>query len=136
MVALEGVTCYGSRELDSPFNGSSTWLYWSTLDSVFYIQRETRGLPVGGRVWKFRSFWGNLALDRLVQGILQEGYKIPFTRTPPFSGIRPTPVSGKYATMLLDKVSGLLQKQALELVPENALEGYYSTYFLVPPNFG
>ena len=62
-------------------------------------------LPIGGQVWKYQSFWENLALDRLIQGILTEGYRIPFTRAPRFSGIRPTPVSGKYATVLRDEVS-------------------------------
>ena len=93
-------------------------------------------IPVGGHVWKFRSFWGNLVLDCLVQGILQEGYKIPFTRIPRFSGIRPTPVVGKYASVLIDEVSGLLQKQAIERIPENISEGFYSTYFLVPKKTG
>ena len=93
-------------------------------------------LPVGGRVWAFRSFWANLALDRLVQGILDVGYKIPFFSRPRFAGVRSTPLVGQYASVLLEEVSALLQKHAIEPVLENRSEGFYSTYFLVPKKTG
>lgn len=92
--------------------------------------------PVGGRVWAFRSFWKNLPVDSLVAGILEVGYKIPFFKTPRFSGIRQTPLAGQFANVLLDEVSALLQKQAVEPVLENESEGFYSTYFLVPKRTG
>ena len=74
----------------------------------------------------------DLSLDGLVPGILEVGYKIPFKSLPIFQGIRQTPVARKYANVLLDKVSALLQKGAIEKILEKEREGYYSTYFLVP----
>ena len=37
---------------------------------------------------------------------------------------------------MLDEVSSLLQKEAIERVPENVSAGFYSTYFLVPKKTG
>lgn len=102
-------------------------------DDLIMLQPQ---IPVGGRVWSFRSFWGRLVKDRLVQGILDVGYRIPFAQTPRFSGIRRTPLAGKYANVLLNEVSDLLRKRAVESVPGNERSGYYSIYFLVPKRTG
>ena len=47
-----------------------------------------------------------------------------------------TPVAGKYTSVLLDEVSALLHKGAVEPVLGKEREGYYSTYFLVPKKTG
>ena len=58
----------------------------------------------------------DLSLNGLVRGILEVGYKIPFKFLPVFRGKRQTPLAGKYANVLLDKVSALLQKGAIERI--------------------
>ena len=45
-------------------------------------------------------------------------------------------MTGKYANVLLEEVSTLLWKGAIELVPGKEWDGYYSTYFLVPKMTG
>ena len=79
-------------------------------------------LPVGGRVWEFSHFWRDLPLDRLVRGILEVGYKIPFTNLPVFRVVLQTPLVGKYADVLLVEVSTVLPKDAVETVPEKERE--------------
>ena len=74
--------------------------------------------------------------DGLIRGILEVGYRIPFTKVPHFQGIRQTPLTGKYADMLLEEVSTLSRKGAIEPVPRKERDGYYSTYFLVPKKTG
>jgi hypothetical protein len=70
--------------------------------------------------------------------VLSEGYRIPFKEgPPPFKGVRHTPLVGEYAHILLDEVKALLQKNAIELVPDcQRLAGFYSTYFLIPKKTG
>ena len=50
--------------------------------------------------------------------------------------MRQTPLLDKYADVLLEEVSALLRKGAIEPVPEKERDGYYSTYFLVPKKTG
>jgi hypothetical protein len=71
-------------------------------------------IPVGG-LWTFYLFLGNLVPDHLFQGILEVGYKIPFSRMPGFSGICQILGASKYASMLLEEVSTLLQNRQLNL---------------------
>ena len=97
---------------------------------------ENPDLPVGGRLQQFAPFWDKFATDSLVRGVLQEGYRIPFTTLPRFTGVRNTPLIGQYANVLLDEVATLSLKGAIEVVSDQMSAGYYSMYFLVPKKTG
>ena len=49
-----------------------------------------------------------------MEGVLKEGYKIPFEALPQFRGIRQTPLVGEYTHVLLEEVDSLLAKGAIE----------------------
>ena len=54
-------------------------------------------LTVGGRLRHFYDYWvTNFQLEAMVEGVLKEGYKIPFEALPQFRGIRQTPLVGEY----------------------------------------
>ena len=95
-------------------------------------------IPVGGRLSLFHLAWKNFPTDQWVLRILKEGYRITFLHGPPrFNGVRSTPLVGRYTEVLLQEVQSLLDKRAVELVPEGCVhQGYYSTYFLVPKKTG
>ena len=95
-------------------------------------------LTVGGRLQHFCDFWiDHFQLEAMVEGVLKEGYKIPFQALPQFRGIRQTPLVGEYAHVLLEEVDSLLAKGAIEpVVSDQAMGGFYSTYFLVPKKTG
>ena len=94
-------------------------------------------LTVGGRLQHFCDYWvRNFQLEAMVKGVVTEGYKIPFDPLPQFRGIRHTPLSGEYGHILLEEVDALLAKGAIEPVLDQAMGGFYSTYFLVPKKTG
>lgn len=97
-------------------------------------------LPVGGRLPHFLDKWREVTSDRWVLDVVEQGLVIDFVGVPPkFNGIRETsmPSSPSMHTILMQEVESLLQKGAIQEVPEgNREEGYYSTYFLVQKKSG
>jgi hypothetical protein len=70
--------------------------------------------------------------------VLQEGHSLPFKSSPPtFRGVRDTPLQGEFAAVLVDEVTSLVSKAAVEEVPqEEAYQGWYGHYFLVKKKSG
>ncbi len=71
---------------------------------------------------------------RVGYGIIKRGYSLQFARRPPrFSGVVSTLVQSKNTHVLRSEVMTLLEKGAIERVPQSQSEsGFYSRYFLVP----
>ena len=81
-------------------------------------------LLVRGWVQAFAIFWDRFSLKSLFRGILQEGYKIPFTQWPNFTSDYPTFLVRQYSEVLLDEVTTLSQKGAIEEVQDETSEDY------------
>jgi hypothetical protein len=81
----------------------------------------------------FQEAWHRSTSNRWVLEIISQGYSLEFIRVPEFSGVRPTPLNkGPGKGVLLEEVQSLLKKQALEPVPVDQDDCFYSTFFLVP----
>jgi ribonuclease HI len=94
-------------------------------------------IPVGGRLRFFADHWDRITDDRWVLDTIRHGYKLEFQEIPNFNGIRKTVVPKEKLHFLLQEVEELLQKQAVEEVPQTEInQGFYSTLFLVPKKTG
>jgi len=97
-------------------------------------------IPVGGRIQHppFNQNWLNLIQDQWVRNIIHHGYQIEFIQTPPFNGVRETPLNkGPHQEVLIPEVQNLLEKGAIEPVPpDQENEGFYSTFFMVTKKTG
>ncbi len=74
-----------------------------------------------------------------VRRTIRSGYTLQFGRNPPrFDGVHLTVVnSASKASVLRQELSSLLQKGAIEEVPQSDIErGFFSRYFLVPKRDG
>ena len=95
-----------------------------------------RDLPVSGRVTHFLPFWEKITSDQWVLEVVTRGYRLDFEKIPPFSGLRNTFLRSGQST-LSEEVEGLLEKCAVEPVPPGQeMDGFYSTYFLIPKKDG
>lgn len=105
-----------------------------TLTDPTYALRPD--LPVGGRLTHFLPFWEKLTSDDWVLGIIRRGYRMELIKTPPFSGVRVTPLRNG-GSVLLEEMGDLRAKSAVEPVPLGQKGiGFYSTYFTVPKKDG
>ena len=96
-------------------------------------------VPVAGRLTRFLPFWRQVTSDPWVLSVVEHGYRLEFTSSPPGStGVRNTRLCGRDGeSALLDEVEGLCAKCAVKSVPPGQRgDGYYSTYFLVTKKDG
>ncbi len=95
-----------------------------TLLPLSHFLHEWERLP-GVSLWVLRT--------------IRSGYTLQFGRNPPrFDGVHLTVVnSASKASVLQQELSSLLQKRAIEEVPQSDVErGFFSRYFLVPKRDG
>ncbi len=95
-----------------------------TLLPLSHFIREWERLP-GVSLWVLRT--------------IRSGYTLQFGRNPPrFDGVHLTVVnSASKASVLQQELSSLLQKGAIEEVPQSEVKrGFFSRYFLVPKRDG
>ena len=81
-------------------------------------------LPVRGWLQKFQDNWISIHPNSWVLYIVQSGYLIPFKKLPDFQGVRSTPITHASSSVLLEEVDSLLQKDAIELVPNSPEQGF------------
>ena len=94
-------------------------------------------IPVGGRLTLFLDNWKKITSDQWVLSVIKEGYKLEFLSIPLPTGIRPTVVPVLDQELISQEIDSLLQKDCIEKVKaQNALDGFYSTFFLVPKKNG
>ncbi len=95
-----------------------------TMIPLSHFLREWERLP-GVSLWVLRT--------------IRTGYTLQFGKNPPrFNGVHLTVVnSAAKASVLQQELSSLLQKGAIEEVPQSEVErGFFSRYFLVPKRDG
>ncbi len=111
-----------SRPSQHPISGMSSLTRHS--DSSVAVLHEWERLP-GVSLWVLRT--------------IRTGYTLQFGKNPPrFDGVHLTVVnSASKASVLQQELSSLLQKRAIEEVPQSEVErGFFSRYFLVPKRDG
>ncbi len=97
----------------------------STLCFLYRISFTNGSIYRGYQLWVLRT--------------IRSGYTLQFGRNPPcFDGVHLTLVnSASKASVLRQELSSLLQKGAIEEVPQSDIErGFFSRYFLVPKRDG
>ena len=78
----------------------------------------------------FYENWKKITTDQWVLDIIKDEYKLKFLKIPPFLGIKHTVVSSLKEDLILKEIV-LLQKNAIEYVPEREKQSY-STLFPIP----
>ena len=92
---------------------------------------------MGGRLSHFLTEWESITSDKWVLSLIREGYKLEFIQKPPFRGIKETMVPICQAMSIEKEIENLLFKNAIERVSQkDAMNGFYSTLFLVPKKNG
>ena len=116
----------------------------SCVTQLCYVNPVTNVKPaaqnhlVGARLQHYWQIWLDLGVGPKVVQILKEGYTLPFRHRPKLAR-SPTVVSS-YAdphrnSYLLEALQQLLDKNAIELVQNQASLGFFNRLFLVPkPN--
>ena len=84
----------------------------------------------------FRENWCKISPDSWVLSIVNRGYKIEFSSSPPQRGlmkVTPVPTDPQKRTSLEEEILGLVIKRAIHIVPpENSQILYRSSFFLAP----
>ena len=94
-------------------------------------------VPVAGCLSNFPAFWEGTTSNKWVLEVVQKGYFLELLNPLPFNGLLPTKPPRLFAIEMHVKVSDLLQKGAISVLPPNGTrEGFYSTYFIVPKKSG
>lgn len=89
--------------------------------------------PVGGRIRDFFQEWKKITTDKWIQNIIQYGYCIKLEKQPPNKRPSSKVHSAKELSLSLLEALELLNKEAIEIVPDKERnKGVYSNYFLVP----
>ena len=116
----------------------------SCVDHLSFVQIVTNvptvvtNLPVGARLQQFWEKWETLGSSPRVIRILREGYTLPFRFRPNLT--RSPMVISKYVnpqrqSLLLEALTQLTNKNAVEPVTNQTSLGFYNRLFLVPkPN--
>ena len=78
--------------------------------------------------------WRACAVHPWVLSTVCQGYRLQFAMKPPrFNGVVVSVAKGEAARVLQDEIASLLNKRAIRAVPrEEALQGLYYRYFLIP----
>lgn len=93
--------------------------------------------PVGGRLTHFQQGWKSVTTDLWVLNLVENGYALPFREFPPPYPPCQGHCSQDHLLLLQEEVLTLLQKGAIEVVPEQERGlGCYSRYFLIPKKDG
>ena len=110
----------------------------SCVQPVTCAQNVVPNLPVGARLQRFWEIWLGLGAGPKVVQILREGYTLPFqtrpnlTRSPSVVSCYVNPLRNSY---LLEALHQLIDKNAVELIHNQASLGFFNRLFLVPkPN--
>jgi hypothetical protein len=108
---------------------------WNVLS--FDLSLGNPNLPVGGRLQHFAQNWKLLTSDSFVLSAV-EGYRIEFSRRPPFNQPRdPIHFSEADAAIVDAEIQAMLDKAAIhEIDPTEAPRGFYSNLFFVPKKDG
>ncbi|XP_043992827.1 uncharacterized protein LOC122842751 [Gambusia affinis] len=82
--------------------------------------------------------WANCTDSEWVLRTINRGYRLQFALPPPqFRGVIQSQASGSAALFLQEEISSLLEKRAIQLIPQEKRQaGFYSRYFLVPKKGG
>ena len=110
----------------------------SCVKIVTNVPTVVTNLPVGARLQQFWEKWETLGASPKVIRILREGYTLPFRFRPNLT--RSPMVISKYVnpqrqSLLLEALTQLTNKNAVEPVTNQTSLGFYNRLFLVPkPN--
>ena len=119
----EGVSCV-SQCLSAP-----------SIPNVLHVAME---ISVGGRLQSFWQVWQKLGVNPRVVSVLRDGYSLPFRERPYLS--RFLLIVSEYSNplknkALLEALTSLIQKKAVEKVVVKSSLAFYNHLFLVPkPN--
>lgn len=91
---------------------------------------HTPSFPI--RLAPYLHTWSHITSDSWVLDIVTHGYMIEFHSIPPEN----TPVSTTPSPPLLEEISSLLHKDAIEQVTDPSTPGFHSRYFPVPKKDG
>ena len=93
-------------------------------------------LPVGGRLGMFVNQWRTVTSDAWVLETLEKGYSLEFAAEVPSQGDL-LQVRNTFSTPLWEEVKSLVEKGALEVVPNSQRGlGFYAHAFLRPKKSG
>ena len=131
------VYCQSIREINHVKDVSCVD-HLSFVNIVTNVQTVVTNLPVGARLQQFWEKWETLGASPKVIRILREGYTLPFRFRPNLT--RSPMVISKYVnpqrqSFLLEALTQLTNKNAVEPVTNQTSLGFYNRLFLVPkPN--
>ena len=131
------VYCQSIREINHVKDVSCVD-HLSFVNIVTNVQTVVTNLPVGARLQQFWRKWETLGASPKVIRILREGYTLPFRFRPNLT--RSPMVISKYVNpqrqaFLLEALTQLTNKNAVEPVTNQTSLGFYNRLFLVPkPN--
>ena len=131
------VYCQSIREINHVKDVSCVD-HLSSVNIVTNVQTVVTNLPVGARLQQFWKKWETLGASPKVIRILREGYTLPFRFRPNLT--RSPMVISKYVNpqrqaFLLEALTQLTNKNAVEPVTNQTSLGFYNRLFWVPkPN--
>ena len=131
------VYCQSIREINHVKDVSCVD-HLSFVKIVTNVPTVVTNLPVGARLQQFWEKWETLGASPKVIRILREGYTLPFRFRPNLT--RSPLVISKYVnpqrqSLLLEALTQLTNKNAVEPVTNQTSLGFYNRLFLVPkPN--
>ena len=131
------VYCQSIREINHVKDVSCVD-HLSFVKIVTNVPTVVTNLPVGARLQQFWEKWETLGASPKVIRILREGYTLPFRFRPNLT--RSPMVISKYVnpqrqSLLLEALTQLTNKNAVEPVTNQTSLGFYNRLFLVPkPN--
>lgn len=92
-------------------------------------------IPFGGRISRFLNFWRSITTDSWVLTAVEHGVAIPFRNTPLSGFCERNIVHGDAIRICDAEVLSLLNKGAIEMVPE-AEARFTSAVFIIPKSSG
>ena len=133
------VDCYSLRDHKLKYVKSvSCVTQLSCVQPAINVKNSASNLPVGARLQNFWQSWLDLGAGPKIVQILREGYTLPFrirpnlTRSPTVVSCYANPHRNSY---LMEALHQLIDKNAVELVHNQASLGFFNRLFLVPkPN--
>ena len=82
-----------------------------------------------GRLRRFQQYWRQVTADKWALEVIEKGYALPFTSSPPLANPveTPQPQDPVKLDLLSREIQALVSKHAVEIVPNGtSLDGYYS----------
>ncbi|CAC5403693.1 unnamed protein product [Mytilus coruscus] len=133
----------GKRKPTATITSESTFVKKPKFDSNFKIPKKNFGefkssgkqtpankpwIPVEGRLKHFIQEWESITDDQWVLKTLQEGLKLEFQETPHLTCIKHTSVNARNFHIILAEVEDLIEKNAIEIVPQAEIHQVHKTY--------